>query len=64
MLFYPSPSLHSKHALRSSDSETDTEKQKCKVVISTVPLVHLEDIGAFLHVKFASFPGLMSDVYL
>lgn len=64
MLFYLSLSLHSKQALRSSDSETDTEKQKCKVVISTVQRFYLHDAGASLEVKFTPFPRLISDVHL
>lgn len=66
MLFYPPLSLHGKNALRSSESETDTdtEKQKCKIVISTVHLVHLDGIAAFLQVNFTSFPRLMSHVQL
>lgn len=64
MLFYLSLSLHSKQALRSSDSETDTEKQKREVVISAVQRVYLHDTGAFVEVKFTPFPRLMSDVHL
>lgn len=53
MIFYPPLSLHGKNALRSSESETETEKQKCEVIISSV---HLDGIAAFLQVNFTFFP--------
>lgn len=64
MLFYLSLSLHGKQAFRSSDSETDTDNQKHKVVISTVQDLYLRGAGAFLEVKFTPFPRLISDVHL